>query len=237
MFQIIKKIRNRIKKEYTLSSTTRFETFLRKEGIKIGRNIYWGNIKTISIDLTRPCLIEIGNNVRIDTGTTILSHDFGTYVFRLVYKDFISATAKVIIGDNVYMGQNCTILKGVTIGDNCIIGTGSIVTKSIPANSVAAGVPAKVICTLDEYYQKRKILCVEEAKAYAREVQRYYGRRPAMEDFREEFPLFWTPEMEVLKEYEALIHFQLGSAYDEFVKNNKPQYNSFEDFLNDCNLD
>lgn len=52
--------------------------------------------------------------------------------------------------------MNCTVLKGVTIGDNCIIGIGSIVTKDIPANSVAIGNPAKVVCSLDEYFEKRK---------------------------------------------------------------------------------
>jgi acetyltransferase-like isoleucine patch superfamily enzyme len=51
----------------------------------------------------------------------------------------------VIIGDNVWVGEGVAILPNVTIGRNCIIGTNSVVTKSIPENSVAAGIPAKVI--------------------------------------------------------------------------------------------
>ena len=51
----------------------------------------------------------------------------------------------VEIGKNVFIGQNVFILKGVTIGDNSVIGAGSVVTHSIPADSLAAGVPAKVI--------------------------------------------------------------------------------------------
>lgn len=49
------------------------------------------------------------------------------------------------IGDNVWIGGNVTVLPGVTIGDNCTIGAGSVVVKDIPANSVAAGNPCKVI--------------------------------------------------------------------------------------------
>lgn len=65
--------------------------------------------------------------------------------------------------------MNCTVLKGVTIGDNCIIGIGSIVTKDIPANSVAIGNPAKVVCSLDEYFEKEKTIL----KGMCRLCQKY----------------------------------------------------------------
>ena len=58
-------------------------------------------------------------------------------------------TAPIMIGKNCFIGCNSIILKGVTIGDNCTIGAGSVVTKSIPANTIAAGNPAKVIKTID----------------------------------------------------------------------------------------
>ena len=57
----------------------------------------------------------------------------------------IPKTAKVIIGKNVFIGNNVSILKGVTIGDNSVIGTGTVVTKSIPANTIAGGNPAKFL--------------------------------------------------------------------------------------------
>lgn len=53
------------------------------------------------------------------------------------YGDFVNSSGKVVIGNNIYFGTNITVLKGVTIADNCVIGAGSIVTKSIPANSVS----------------------------------------------------------------------------------------------------
>lgn len=59
------------------------------------------------------------------------------------------ATAKVILGSNVFIGSNVKILKGVTIGDNSIIANGSIVTKSIPKNVIAGGIPAKIIKKID----------------------------------------------------------------------------------------
>ena len=57
---------------------------------------------------------------------------------------------KPIIGDNVKLYTNCTIIGDITIGDNSIIGAGAVVTKSIPKNSVAVGNPAKVIKTINE---------------------------------------------------------------------------------------
>ena len=54
----------------------------------------------------------------------------------------------VTIGNDVWIGGNVTILPGVTIGDNCTIGAGSVVTHDIPANSIAVGNPAKVIKTI-----------------------------------------------------------------------------------------
>ena len=63
---------------------------------------------------------------------------------------------KIKIEDNVHVGWNTIIMPGVTIGKNSIIGCGSIVTKSIPENSVAVGVPARVIETTEEYYKKNR---------------------------------------------------------------------------------
>lgn len=58
-----------------------------------------------------------------------------------------SAHAPVMIGENCWIGRNATIMKGVTIGDNSIIAANSVVTKSVPANCIAAGNPAKVVKT------------------------------------------------------------------------------------------
>ena len=85
--------------------------------------------------------IEIGDGSMIGQGTTIvtLNHDLDP-------KTRHNATPKPVkIGKNVWIGASCTILPGVSIGDNAVIGAGSVVVKSIPANAVAVGNPARVI--------------------------------------------------------------------------------------------
>ena len=60
------------------------------------------------------------------------------------------------VGNNVLIGYRAIIMPGVTIGDNVVIGAGSVVTREIPSNCVAVGTPAKPIKTLDEYYESLK---------------------------------------------------------------------------------
>ncbi len=66
----------------------------------------------------------------------------------------LEITKPIVVGNNVYIGNNVVLLPGVNIGNNVIIGAGAIVSKDIPDNSVAVGVPAKVIKTADEYFDK-----------------------------------------------------------------------------------
>lgn len=205
-----------------------FTWFLRKKGVKIGKNCWFGPMNTIAIDFSRPSLVEIGDNVRINLGFTLMTHDAAHMVLRRAYKELVSSSGHVTIGNNVYFGRWCTVLKGVTIGDNCIIGYGSIVTRDIPSNSVAIGRPAKVICTLEEYYQKRKKNHVEEALEYARSIKDRYNRRPEIREFFEEFPLFLNGTDEV---DDLPIREQLREAYPYYRENNKPVFSSFEDFL------
>lgn len=214
---------------YHLTKGTRlFPKFLKYKGIKLGKNIWWGDFKTISIDFSRPSLVEIGDDVRINTGFTLMTHDASNMVLRKVYNEFIASSGRVKIGNNVYFGRHCTVLKGASIGDNCIIGYGSIVTKSIPANSVAIGRPAKVICTLDEYYEKRKKACVDEAMDYARSIQERFDRRPQLKEFFEEFPLFMQGDE--LSD-ELPIKEQLKESYPYYREHNKPIFDGFDDFL------
>jgi len=85
--------------------------------------------------------IEIGGGSLIGHNTTIatLNHDFNP----LKRQNLTPSPVK--IGKNVWIGSDCTILPGIEIGDGAIIGAGSVVTKSIPENSIAAGNPARVV--------------------------------------------------------------------------------------------
>lgn len=83
--------------------------------------------------------IVIGNNVRLGANTLITDTDWHSDDYRS--RD----DSPVIIGDNVWIGYGVKVLKGVTIGNNALVGAGSIVTHDIPANTIAAGNPCKVI--------------------------------------------------------------------------------------------
>lgn len=146
--------------------------------------------------------------------------------------DFLPSSGRVNIGNNVRFGQHCTVLKGVTIGDNCFIGAGSIVTKDIPANSIAVGIPCKVVCTLEEFHKKRQVACVEEALDYARSIKERYGRVPVVTDFWEEFPLFIDGDkVEQYPEMKEVIKRQLGPMYESYVKSHKAKFDNLSEFL------
>lgn len=92
--------------------------------------------------------LTIGSNVKIGGGTCIYTSDFHSLdpVIRASKDDMKHRkTAPVIIEDNAFVGAKCIILKGVTIGENSIIGAGSVVTKSVPANEIWGGNPARFI--------------------------------------------------------------------------------------------
>lgn len=225
-----------LKLRYARRSPQKYLQYLRSTGIQIGDPIsFHGNVKTIRIDVTRPSLVTIGDYVSFNANFALLTHDWGTFVFKNYYHDFLPSSGKVIIGNNVVFGRDVTVLKGVTIGNNCIIGAGSIVTKDIPDNSVAVGVPAKVVSTLDDYYTKRQKLCIPEAQEYARSIQERFHRRPVPADFWEEFPLF--VDRENIHNYpEIPIRKQLGKSYDAWLSKHKRNYTDFEAFMKEAGL-
>lgn len=104
---------------------------------------------------TEPWIITLGNNVHITDGVKFITHDGGTLLFRNKIPD-LEITKPIVVGNDVYIGNNVIILPGVTIGNNVVIGAGAVVSKDIPDNSVAVGVPARVIKTADEYLEKLK---------------------------------------------------------------------------------
>lgn len=87
--------------------------------------------------------IELGENFLFAPGTTIISVNHGV---NNEFKD--DKTKPVVIGNNVWFGANVTVLPQVNLGDNVVVGAGSVVTKSFPSNSVIAGNPAKLIKSL-----------------------------------------------------------------------------------------
>ena len=134
---------------------------MREKGAKIGKGceIY----PSVNFG-SEPYLVEIGDYVRLTSGVKITTHDGGLWVLRHNGKlEDADRFGKVKIGNNVHVGIDTIIMPGVTIGDNVIIGCGAVVTKNIPSNSVAVGVPAKVIESIDDYHNKVKkdVVCTK----------------------------------------------------------------------------
>lgn len=146
--KILKSILNRLRGEQALNK-------LIKRGLKVGANLT--RMSGVIIDPSHCWHISIGDNVVLAPNVHILAHDTST-------KPFLGYTkvAEVNIGNQVFIGAGSIILPGVNIGNNVIIGAGSVVSKSIPDNSLALGVPAKVICDIDEYLSKERLVMVKE---------------------------------------------------------------------------
>lgn len=138
----LKEIIYRLRGEYTTEK-------LISMGLKVGKN--FNRLNSVILDPSHCWLIEIGDNVTMAPRVHVLCHDAST-------KQFLNHTkiGCVNIGNNVFIGAESVILPGVTIGNNVIVGANSTVTHDIPDNTVVAGTPSKVICTLEEYLNKEK---------------------------------------------------------------------------------
>lgn len=126
--------------------------YAKKIGVNTGENVHiYGEVSWGS----EPWIISLGSNVHITDGVRFITHDGGTLLYRQLVPD-LEITKPIKLGNDVYVGNNVLFMPGTTVGNNVIIGAGAVVTKNIPDNSVAVGVPARVIKTADEYFEKIK---------------------------------------------------------------------------------
>ena len=116
--------------------------------IEVGKN-FFANYKCTILDVAK---VKIGDNCMFAPNVAVYTagHPIHPATRSTLYEYGIEVT----IGDNVWVGGNAVICPGVHIGDNCVIGAGSVVTKDIPAWSVAVGNPAKVIKTITDADKK-----------------------------------------------------------------------------------
>lgn len=162
-----------IKKIY--ASQNEYIQMLREDGVHIGDGC---SVDKTAVFGTEPYLIKIGNNVRITHDVKFITHDGGIWVLRNLKKVPKDADlfGSITIGDNVNIGWDSIIMPNVTIGNNVIVACGSVVTKSVPDNSVVAGIPARVIETIDEYCEKNKNRYLQ-IKNYGVEQKRDYLKK------------------------------------------------------------
>lgn len=123
--------------------------YLLAHGLKVGRNFQSNS--PYAIDSNWPWLIQIGDDVLLSTDVKILAHDAST-----CYAGAHTKLGLVTIGNNVFIGAGSIILCNISIGSNVVIGAGSVVTHDIPCDCVAAGNPAKIICSMEEFRKKHQ---------------------------------------------------------------------------------
>ncbi|MBS7209861.1 MAG: acyltransferase [Lachnospiraceae bacterium] len=230
MISIKKMLKKLVYKEKLDSES--YIKYLRQQGAKIGKrvNIYAPN-KTL-IDMTRPWLIDIGDDVQITENVTILTHGYDWSVLKGVYGEVLGSSGGVKIGNNVFIGMKTTILKGVHIGNNVIIGANSLVNKDIPDNCVAAGNPAKVIMPLDQYYEKRKKEQLAEATELVQLYRERYGKEPDDKALHEFFWLFCDGTDELPDCWKSMMALIGNEEYSyKRLKNNKKKFQDKDSFL------
>jgi acetyltransferase-like isoleucine patch superfamily enzyme len=126
-------------------------SYAKRLGVRIqGRLTIYGS--SYGMFGAQPYLVTIGDNVFISVGARIICHDGAVLPFRQRYPD-LDITRPVVIGSNIFIGAGALILGGVTIGDDCIVGANAVVAKDVPARSVVAGNPARVIKSTGDYLQ------------------------------------------------------------------------------------
>jgi acetyltransferase-like isoleucine patch superfamily enzyme len=104
---------------------------------------------------SEPYLISIGDHVTVTGGVRFVTHDGGVWVLRRKYPD-IDVVGRITIHDNVFIGLGAILLPGIEIGPDAIVAAGAVVNKDVPPDSIAAGVPARVVGTIEDY--ERRVL-------------------------------------------------------------------------------
>ena len=154
--------------EYTV------EEYFRKKGYYVGEN----NRIYIRDFGSEPYLVKIGNHCTITSGVSFVTHDGAAWIFREEIPG-LNVFGKIEIKDNCFIGINSIILPDVTIGPNSVVGAGAVVTKDVPPNTVVAGVPARRICSVEEYKEK----CIKRWKALNLQGPRETWEKQLIEHF------------------------------------------------------
>ncbi len=152
----------------TTGHACRFDLDGTKQTLFIGKNCEIGD----NVHIVAHQKVTIGENCLMASKIFISDTNHGTYDNSDPHSDPNTApndrrlvTKPISIGNNVWIGENVVVLLGVTIGDGCIIGANSVVNRDIPAGTIAAGSPARVIKTYD-YCNKKWMQnsCINDEK-------------------------------------------------------------------------
>lgn len=221
----LRKIINKLIYPNTYSSEA-YVAYLKKCGIRIGDGTWFVKPKNTSVDVQNAMFVEVGDNVCITEGVTILAHDWSYSVIARLYNDAPGKQKVTHIGNNVFIGTHSIILMGAYIEDNVIIGAGSVVSGRVESNSVYAGNPAKKICSLEEHYDRLKNSFDNSAKNFIDRFEEMRGRTPRYDEMGLYASLF------VEKTPENMQRYFFKSAIPFAIKEMPKKYQSIEDLKN-----
>ena len=212
------------------SSGEKYIAYCKRGGATIGNNVTVYSAKNTTIDETSLQHIFIGDNTQITAGVIILAHDYSYSVLGNIYGELPRQQKDTIIGKNVFIGMNSIILMGSNIGDNVLSGAGSVVSGHIPSNTVCAGNPAKIICSLDQFLVKGRTRFEESARCY------YAGIKRKKQDVTEEDMIIYRSLFAEKSEMERYIAYgKFRGVENEKIINmeNYRKYKTFNDFMED----
>lgn len=154
------------------------QRFARGIGVRLNGNVHFYGVNR-SMFGSEPWLVTLGNNVYVTAGVRFVTHDGGTLILRKDHPD-LEWTAPIEVEDDVYFGVGATILPGVRIGRRSIVAAGAVVTRNVPSGTVVGGVPARHICTIEEYLAKMQAKSLGlghlSGAEKEREMRKHFGR-------------------------------------------------------------
>lgn len=165
LITIIKRIKEKCKGSLTCAKEN---GMIVESGVTVMGGVNFGS---------EPYLIHLKENCRISFDVAFITHDGGTWAFRNTWPEYkpMVKYGKIVVGESSFIGCRSIRMPGVTIGKNCVIGAGSIVTKDVPDETVVCGTPAKAICSTLDYAKK----CFDavpsdfDFEMYARDKKKY----------------------------------------------------------------
>lgn len=147
--------------------------YMRRSGITVGEGC---RIFTC-VGSTEPWLITIGDRVTISANVQFVTHDNGIIK---VLDGKTDVVGPITVGDGCFIGMNAMLMLGVTLGENCIVGAGSVVTHSFPPHTVLAGNPARAICTTAEYAEKYRDRAIDFSRIPREQRQAFILSHPEL---------------------------------------------------------
>lgn len=235
MKEFIKKLRRKILYSYRADAGG-YARRLNRMGARIDENIHMSVPESVRLDETTPYMMEIGENVWLAEGVSILTHDASWLILKREDGEIRGHIGPVRIGNNVFIGVKSTVLCNVTICDNVIIGANAVVSSSIKKPGVYAGNPARFVMSLDQMKALRESRQMREAYTIVRHYWQRFQKEPPREILSEYFWIFEKRTPENLPK-EFLNQMTHGGNADQCMNRfleSEAEFDGYEDFLAWC---